>query len=115
MKVPQINISLVLLILLFASFTHQQTVQISGNTTCDTGAASPLIQTGISTFYSGTYSLTRQSNIASRLTTFQVNVNYPIPSTGLTVTVCKVLFIFSYWKNKWLQSGSRDWLLDQGQ
>ena len=44
--------------------------------------------------YSGTYSLTRQSNRASRVNTFQIVVNYPIPSSGLTVTVCMFFAYF---------------------
>ncbi len=50
MKTYKINISSILLIFLLVSFTQHQTAQISGTTTCDTAAASPLVQTGTSFF-----------------------------------------------------------------
>ena len=50
MKSPLIKISSILLIIFLAGLSHQQSTQISGNTTCDTSTTSALVQTGIFIF-----------------------------------------------------------------
>jgi hypothetical protein len=93
MKTLHLKISSILILLLFFTLALQQSTQIKGTTLCDDSTSSPLIQTGILFYNQGTYGLTKQINQISRIHTFQIVVNYPIPSTGLSVAVCRYLFL----------------------